>query len=164
MLFFLFCVSTLFAIPTYSVVVEKNPSCSPVLYTLDPRCTRSGERQTYRGSAFFWQGSLWTTHELVAGAGEISFSSKTGAITAEIQETAPRIGYARFTSLLSPNEPQASSPQKGEKVQCWGQQQGRTVSSAGEIQKKNVVVQYQQQHTPPLIQLSCPTELLATNQ
>ena len=79
---------------------------------------RSGEIETHIGSSFFWQGSLWTAHELVAGAKNISFSSQKQKITATQIETAPRIGYVRYQSNEIEETTKSANPKKGENIRC----------------------------------------------
>jgi len=119
---------------------------------------RSGEIETHIGSSFFWQGSLWTAHELVAGAKNISFPSQEKNFTATRIEAAPRVGYVRYQSTEIQEAIKSAAPKKGENIRCWGNQDQKPISSQGRIQKINVVVQYKQRQTVPLLQLSCSTE------
>ena len=137
--------------------VEKSPPCHPVFYELDPWCYTQGKTYIESGSGFIWQGKVWTSHHLVAGAFSLGVMLENRVLEAEIVVRAPRIDYAILKSSL-PQKGYTTGllPSIGDKVTCTGYAYGQTLQkNSGSIVETHATIELFDMDMPPLLKLSC---------
>ena len=139
------------AIPILPISIEKNTPCSPVLYTLLPDCSMDNNIQTITRTGFFWNGSLWTTHQAIASATDMDKSYT-------IQEQNPRANYVRMTATSQPEQwTSTTSVQKNNEILCIGfDKKGIRQERKGRVLEESVSIAWNDAPTPPLLKLSCP--------
>ena len=139
------------AIPILPISIEKNTPCSPILYTLLPDCSMDNNIQTITRTGFFWNGSLWTTHQAIASATKVDKSYV-------FQEQNPRANYVRMTANSQHEQwTSTTSVQKNNEILCIGfDKKGIRQERKGRVLEKSVSISWNGAPTPPLLKLSCP--------
>lgn len=139
------------AIPILPISIEKDTPCSPILYTLFPDCSMDNNIQTITRTGFFWNGSLWTTHQAIASATKMDKPYT-------IQEQNPRANYVRMIETSQHEQwTSTTSVQKNNEILCIGfDKEGIRQERTGRVLEKSVSISWNDAPTPPLLKLSCP--------
>jgi hypothetical protein len=156
MMLFFFVQSLAFSSPIIPILVEKHTPCAPILYELTTNCRVDKNTFNERGSGFYWNGSLWTTHHLIAGAIDIKVEKTSIRIPTDITEQNPRVDYVRMNMHRTEELTEGPLPQKGEEVLCMGfDQQGSIRTEKGVIENMGISIVQLNHTTPPLLKISC---------
>ena len=143
----------------FLIKVEKYPPCHPVFYELDPWCHARGNKHIESGSGFLWDGNIWTSHHLVAGAFSLGIMLDNSILSAEIIQRSPRRDFAILKSnITQPSYVTASLPQIGDKIVCSGYAQGQTLlKNLGAVLEINITITIFDMEMHNLLKLSCPS-------